>query len=176
MATNEIAVLFVCLGNICRSPTAHGVFEKVVAEQGLDQHILIDSAGTGDWHIGKQPDPRTIIAGQQRGYDLSHLRSRQVTTADFNKFDYILAMDSNNLVNLQHIKPSGFDGTLGLFLPFGRGSQNEVPDPYAGGIDGFERVLDMVERASAGLLEHLCVRHFPAIGFQAANFDASRVN
>ena len=155
MASSEIAVLFVCLGNICRSPTAHGVFEKRVAEQGLASQIRIDSAGTGDWHLGKQPDPRTLLAGQQRGYDFSHLRARQVTAVDFNQFDYILAMDGKNLANLQQLQPGHFGGTLSLFLPFGRGTVDEVPDPYAGGADGFERVLDMVELAVEGLLAHL---------------------
>ena len=156
MARSEIAVLFVCLGNICRSPSAHGVFEKRVAEQGLASQIRIDSAGTGDWHLGKQPDPRTLLAGRQRGYDLSHLRARQVRAADFDLFDYILAMDGKNLANLQQLQPRHFDGTLSLFLPFGQSSVDEVPDPYAGGADGFEQVLDMVEQAAEGLLAHLC--------------------
>jgi len=155
MATGEIAVLFVCLGNICRSPTAHGVFEKLVAEQGLDSQIRIDSAGTGDWHLGKEPDPRTLLAGQQRGYDFSHLRARQVRAEDFDLFDYILAMDGKNLTNLQQLQPRHFGGRLSLFLPFGQGSIDEVPDPYAGGAQGFEQVLDMVEQAAEGLLTHL---------------------
>ncbi|MEZ0150831.1 MAG: low molecular weight protein-tyrosine-phosphatase [Candidatus Reddybacter sp.] len=155
MAKAEIAVLFVCLGNICRSPTAHAVFEKRVAEQGLASQIHIDCAGTGDWHLGKQPDPRTLLAGQQRGYDLSHLRARQVRAADFDLFDYILAMDGKNLANLQQLQPRHFGGTLSLFLPFGQGSIDEVPDPYAGGAEGFEQVLDMVELAAEGLLAHL---------------------
>lgn len=157
MAAEPIAVLFVCLGNICRSPTAHGVFEKRVAEQGLDRQIRIDSAGTGDWHIGKQPDPRTLLAGQRRGYDFSHLRARQVRAADFEFFDYILAMDKKNLANLQQLQPRNFDGNLGLFLPFGQGSLDEVPDPYTGGAEGFEQVLDMVEEAAEGLLRQLRV-------------------
>ncbi len=155
MATPKIAILFVCLGNICRSPTAHGVFEQRVAEEGLASYIHIDSAGTGDWHLGEPPDPRTLLAGQQRGYDLSHLRARQVQTSDFDQFDYILAMDRKNLVNLQQLQPQHFTGHLGLFLPFGQDSIEEVPDPYAGGADGFEEVLDLIERAAEGLLAHL---------------------
>jgi len=155
MAKAEIAVLFVCLGNICRSPTAHAVFEKRVAEQGLANQIHIDCAGTGDWHLGKQPDPRTLLAGQQRGYDLSHLRARPGRAADFDLFDYILAMDGKNLANLQQLQPRHFGGTLSLFLPFGQGSIDDVPDPYAGGAEGFEQVLDMVELAAEGLLAHL---------------------
>ena len=155
MATDEISVLFVCLGNICRSPTAHGVFEKMVFEQGLEQRIRVDSAGTGDWHLGKQPDRRTIAAGQQRGYDLSHLRARQVTAADFELFDYILAMDKQNLAHLKTLQPKHFSGNLRLFLPFGQASIAEVPDPYNGGEKGFEQVLDMVEHAAKNLLTHL---------------------
>ncbi|OUS09650.1 phosphotyrosine protein phosphatase [Gammaproteobacteria bacterium 53_120_T64] len=150
-----MAVLFVCLGNICRSPTAHGVFEKLLAEQGLDSCIRVDSAGTGDWHLGKQPDPRTIAAGQRRGYDFSQLRARQVSEDDFSHFDYILAMDGSNLTNLQAMRPPAFKGRLSLFLPFGPGTQHEVPDPYAGGEEGFEQVLDMIEQAGEGLLAHL---------------------
>lgn len=155
MAAGEIAVLFVCLGNICRSPTAHGVFEQLVLAQGLSSHIRIDSAGTGDWHLGKQPDLRTIEAGQRRGYDLRHLRARQVTAVDFELFDYILAMDDKNLSNLQLLQPDNFNGTLRLFLPYGQGPLDEVPDPYSGGAEGFEQVLDMVEQAAQGLLRHL---------------------
>jgi len=151
----KTSVLFVCLGNICRSPTAHGVFEQMVIEQGLNQHIRIDSAGTGDWHLGKQPDSRTIKAGQQRGYDLRHLRARQVTAVDFDRFDYILAMDGQNLSNLQLLQPGHFTGALSLFLPYGQGAFDEVPDPYSGGAEGFEQVLDMVEQAAQGLLQHL---------------------
>ena len=159
VAKTEVAVLFVCLGNICRSPTAHGVFEKRVSEEGLASKIYIDSAGTGDWHLGEQPDPRTLLAGQQRGYDLSHLRARQVKAEDFDLFDYILAMDRKNLANLQQLKPRHFTGHLRLFLPFGRDLVDEVPDPYAGGTEGFEQVLDMVEQAAEGLLAHLCDAH-----------------
>lgn len=155
MANSEVAVLFVCLGNICRSPTAHAVFERRVIDLGLASQIHIDSAGTGDWHLGKQPDPRTLLAGRQRGYDLSHLRARQVKAADFDQFDYILAMDGKNLMNLQQLQPRHFEGTLGLFLPFGQSSIKEVPDPYAGGSEGFEQVLDLVEQATEGLLAHL---------------------
>ena len=155
MATAEIAILFVCLGNICRSPTAQVVFEKLLAEQGLASCVRVDSAGTGDWHLGKQPDPRTIIAGQGRGYDLSQLRARQVRADDFSDFDYILAMDGRNLENLQALRPPSFEGYLGLFLPFGAGAYDEVPDPYAGGEQGFEQVLDLTEQAAEGLLAHL---------------------
>jgi len=149
-------VLFVCLGNICRSPTADGIFRQLVAREKLEQKIIVDSAGTGDWHIGKAPDSRTVAAARQRGYDLSILRARQVNAQDFTEFDYVLAMDKSNLRDLQRIKPSTYTGHLGLFLEFGaRGDYREVPDPYYGGHDGFQLVLDLVEDAAQGLLNHI---------------------
>ena len=149
-------VLFVCLGNICRSPTADGIFRGLVVREKLDQTIQVDSAGTGDWHIGKAPDARTVAAAHQRGYDLSILRARQVSAHDFAEFDYVLAMDKSNLVDLQRMKPSTYTGHLGLFLEFGsRGDYREVPDPYYGGNDDFELVLDLVEDAAQGLLNHI---------------------
>lgn len=150
-------VLFVCLGNICRSPTAHGVFEAMVLERGLDDRILVDSCGTGHWHIGHSPDQRAAAEAADRGYDLSHLRARQVEAADFDRFDYILAMDRQNLADLQAMQPSHHSGYLGLFLPFAAGGDyDEVPDPYYGGDAGFTEVLDMVEAASEGLLQEIC--------------------
>lgn len=151
-----INVLFVCLGNICRSPTAHGVFQRVVRDAGLEEQICIDSAGTGDWHIGHGPDRRALVSARQRGYDLSELVARQVTTEDFDRFHYVLAMDSQNLGNLERMKPSNYRGHLGLFLEFAlHHNVEEVPDPYYGGDRGFEEVLDMVEDASRGLLAHI---------------------
>lgn len=148
-----VKVLFVCLGNICRSPTADGIFRELVKREKLDQTLFVDSAGTADWHVGKMPDLRTVAAAKQRGYDLSVLRARQVTKADFDEFDYILAMDHANLRELQAMKPAHFSGHLGLFLEFGPNNEYcEVPDPYYGGNDGFELVLDLVEEAAQGLL------------------------
>ncbi len=156
-----VKVLFVCLGNICRSPTAHSVFQKLVDEASLQSHIEVDSAGTGDWHIGRKPDSRSAQAAAQRGYDLSALRARQVIVADFDQFDYILAMDTNNLQDLQDICPLHFNGDLALFLSYGSGlSLDEVPDPYYGSGGGFDQVLDLVENASAGLLTHIKDVHF----------------
>jgi len=149
-------VLFVCLGNICRSPTADGIFRELLVREKLDQKVLVDSAGTGDWHIGKAPDSRTVAAAHQRGYDLSILRARQVSARDFAEFDYVLAMDKSNLADLQRMKPSTYTGNLGLFLEFGsRGDYCEVPDPYYGGKDDFDLVLDLVEDAARGLLNHI---------------------
>ena len=163
-----INVLFVCLGNICRSPTAHGVFEHKVSERQLSAAISVDSAGTGGWHIGEPPDKRSAQAALMRGIDLSHLRARQVTREDFSRFDYILAMDRSNLSDLQMLRPDSFGGELSLFLAYGDGhntsgntgeSTDEVPDPYYGGGDGFERVLGLVENASEGLLQHIIRQH-----------------
>ena len=150
-------VLFVCLGNICRSPTAHGVFAAMVQARGLEQLISIDSCGTGDWHIGHAPDRRAAAEAAQRGYDLSKLRARQVEPQDFVDFDYVLAMDKQNLADLTAMCPADFSGFLGLFLPFDQSASiTEVPDPYYGGDEGFSEVLDMVEAAGKGLLEEIC--------------------
>lgn len=154
-----IRVLFVCLGNICRSPTAHGVFRKMVADAGLSDKISIDSAGTAAWHEGKEPDARSSAHALKRNYDLSDLRARQAVAGDFSTFDYILAMDSDNLNNLRKLMPGGFSGHLGLMLEFGLDGQDyeisEVPDPYYDGEQGFELVLDLLERSCIKLLEHI---------------------
>ena len=158
---NKVSVVFICMGNICRSPTAEAVFRHYVENAGLSDHILIDSAGTHDYHIGDPPDLRTQRAAQQRGYDLSNLRGRQVEKADFRRFDYVLAMDGSNLAMLQRITPPGSDTHAKLFLEYARHhAEREVPDPYYGGADGFERVLDMVEDAAQGLLQEIRQQHF----------------
>lgn len=156
----SVTVLFVCLGNICRSPTAHGVFEHKVSNSKLDQLINVDSAGTGDWHLGHCPDERASKAALKRGVDLSQLRARLVTAEDFSQFDYVLAMDNSNLSDLQAMAPACYTGHLGLFLDFAKGlAVTEVPDPYYGKGDGFEQVLDLVEQASDGLLQHIQRQH-----------------
>lgn len=163
-----IKILFVCLGNICRSPTAQGVFEgKLRANfdknsrfqgQSFHEAFTVDSAGTAAWHIGKSPDKRSQLAAKQRGYDLSKLRARQVLDADFTDFDYILAMDKANLNALQSRCPRKYQHKLALFLDYAEGSEQEVPDPYYGGESGFNHVLDLVESASEGLMNHLFKR------------------
>lgn len=156
----SVKVLFVCLGNICRSPTAHGVFSDLVDRRDLSARIAVDSAGTGSWHIGRPPDSRATSAALGRGYDLSSLRARQVSPSDFKDFDYVLAMDRDNLRVLETMKPDNYSGHLGLFLHFASDvGISEVPDPYYGGDEGFEQVLDLIESASEGLLADIVQRH-----------------
>ena len=154
-----IKVLFVCLGNICRSPTAHGVFEEKVRLAGLSDKIIVDSAGTGDWNLGNAPDKRTSAIAKTRNYDLSALRARLVTSEDFARFDYVLAMDNSNLADLQVMCPDDYSGQLALFLSYTDSfNETEVPDPYYGEGDGFNLVLDMVEATSDSLLAQIKAR------------------
>lgn len=159
---SKISVLFVCLGNICRSPTAHAVFQSMVDQQGLGDQILVDSCGTGDWHIGRAPDPRSQQQALERGYQMDHLRARLVDNSDFNQFDYILAMDKQNLADLKSMNCQNYSGELGLFLDFCRNPNyagySEVPDPYYGEEKGFELVLDLIEDASTELLSQIKAR------------------
>jgi protein-tyrosine phosphatase len=149
-------VLFVCLGNICRSPTAEGVFRAVLAREAPDLKVEVDSAGTAAYHVGEPPDQRTQAAARRRGYDLSALRARSVEPADFERFDLILAMDAENAANLRRRAPRDKRDRVKLFLEFAADvDDEEVPDPYYGGASGFERVLDLVEAASRGLVEYL---------------------
>ncbi|TCJ19758.1 low molecular weight phosphotyrosine protein phosphatase [Parasulfuritortus cantonensis] len=153
---NKLGILFVCMGNICRSPTAEGVVRKTLRDAGMADRVHLDSAGTHGYHVGSAPDPRASEAAAERGYDLSGLVGRQVTAGDFQKFDLILAMDRDNLVNLLRICPRGMENKVRLFLSFARYyTGQEVPDPYYGGQDGFARVLDMVEDAAEGLVEEI---------------------
>ena len=156
-------MLFVCLGNICRSPTAHGVFQALVDERSLTDRIEVDSCGTGEWHVGEAPDRRATARAAKRGYDLSRLRARQFQSADFSRFDYILAMDRMNLATLQDMRPDNCPAHVGLFLAFADGAESdEVPDPYFGGANGFNHVLDLVEWASEGLLQEIVDAHLPS--------------
>ncbi len=155
-----LGVVFVCLGNICRSPSAEGVFRGLVRSEGLAEHITTDSAGTGSWHIGDPPDGRAQAAALRRDVDLSDLRARQFKAADFERFDYVLAMDEANRRDMARLSPPGLDDRLRLFLDFApQLGQREVPDPYYGGDGGFEDVLDMIEAASRGLLEDIRRNH-----------------
>ncbi len=151
-----VSVLFVCMGNICRSPSAEGVFRHLVNAAGLENQFQIDSAGTHDYHVGDPPDARSMQHATKRGYDLSALRGRQVSRSDFERFDYILAMDEENLANMLRICPPEYQHKVQLFLEFAPDQKlRSVPDPYYGGARGFEEVLDLVESASEGLLSHI---------------------
>jgi len=153
-----VKVLFVCLGNICRSPTAEGVFRKLIEESGLGHGIAVDSAGTHAYHIDQPPDSRAQQAAARRGVDLSALRGRQATARDIQEFDYVLAMDRDNLRHLVRIAEDS--AKVRLFLEYSeRFDEEEVPDPYYGGANGFDRVLDMIEDASLGLLADIRGRH-----------------
>lgn len=152
--TATVKVLIVCTGNICRSPTAEGVLRHVAAKRGLGDRIEVRSAGTHDYHVGEGPDPRSVRHARKRGYDLSALRASQVSGEDFLTFDYILAMDEGHLRILRSMEPAGARASLSLFLDASsRWPGADVPDPYYGGPDGFERVIDMVEDAAEGWLD-----------------------
>ncbi|WP_250476764.1 MULTISPECIES: low molecular weight protein-tyrosine-phosphatase [unclassified Caballeronia] len=153
---NSIAICFVCLGNICRSPSAEAVMRDLVERAKLVGRIVVDSAGTGDWHIGEPPDERAQKAAKKRGYDLSTLRGRQVAAADFARFDLFIVMDDANAAALTAICPPEHRGKIRLLMEFATGDDSRVVvDPYFGGEDGFEKVLDQCENACQGLLNAL---------------------
>jgi protein-tyrosine phosphatase len=155
-----VKVLFVCMGNICRSPTAQGVFSRLVAETGLSDAIQADSAGTHAYHVGEPPDSRASAAALRRGVDLSEQRARRVGAGDFELFDYVLAMDSSNYEALAEVCLPEYRDKLHLFLDFAPElAGRDVPDPYYGGATGFERVLDLIEAAASGLLADIRRRH-----------------
>lgn len=150
------SVLFVCLGNICRSPTAEGVFRGRLESRGLLDRFHVDSAGTGDWHIGNPPDRRAQLAAASRGIDISMLRARQVQADDASAFDYLIAMDRGNHRDLVRLAGDARAHKVRLFMEFADiDSHDEVPDPYYGGDSGFDQVIDLIEAASDGLIEHL---------------------
>lgn len=150
-------ILFCCMGNICRSPTAEAVFRRMLEKRGLDDKVLVDSAGTHGYHLGEAPDPRTQRAAAERGYDLVGLRARKVVAEDIEFFDLILAMDCTNLEALRRICPPERQHRLKLFMSYARNfDDQEVPDPYYGLGHGFDLVLDMVEDAAEGLLDTIC--------------------
>jgi len=151
----KLNILFVCMGNICRSPTAEGVFRHHVAQSGLAERILTDSAGTHAYHTGEPPDRRAMAAAERRGISLAGIEARRVTPEDFERFDLIIAMDEDNQERLLDIAPDAHRTKVKLFLSFSSIDEDEVPDPYYGGSAGFERVLDLVETASRDLLKTL---------------------
>ena len=151
----KASVLFVCMGNICRSPTAEGVFRHVVTEASAEHTLEVDSAGTHAYHVGEPPDRRSQAAAERRGYSLHALRARRVSSEDFERFDLILAMDRLNVESLKAASDAEHHHKIRLFLDYADGDEMEVPDPYYGGERGFEYVLDLVEDASRGLLKEL---------------------
>lgn len=151
-----VRVLFVCLGNICRSPTAEGVLRDLAAREAPQLRLDIDSAGTADYHIGAAPDPRSQSAARARGIDISGLRARQIDRSDFEQFDFILAMDQDNLARLERLRPRGARAQLQLFMSYApQIGRSEVPDPYYGGPQDFEAVLDLTSAAARGLIAAL---------------------
>jgi protein-tyrosine phosphatase len=151
----NLSVLFVCTGNICRSPTAEGVFRELLRRESLESRVRVDSAGTHDYHVGRPPDPRATAHALRRGYDISGLRARQVVQSDFDAFDLVLAMDRGHLEFLAALCPPEHRHKLSLMLDFAGLRETDVPDPYARGPELFELVLDMAEAASRGLLDHV---------------------
>jgi protein-tyrosine phosphatase len=153
-----VRVLFVCMGNICRSPISQGVFENILRREGLEDEVFVDSAGTGNWHVGSPPDERAQRSAGLRGLDLGDQRARQISRGDYSDFDYVLTMDEYNYRTVSALCEGG--AVVRPFLDFAPDlPEREVPDPYSGGPDEFEHVLDLVEEASEGLLQDIRERH-----------------
>ena len=154
-SAQKTGVLFVCMGNICRSPTAEGIFRHFVEEASLGDSVNIDSAGTHAYHLNEPPDRRAQAAAERRGFSMSKIRARRISANDFERFEYIIAMDRDNQAYLIDHADAEYHEKIRLFLEYSSGKETEVPDPYYGGAAGFERVLDLIEEASRGLLETL---------------------
>jgi protein-tyrosine phosphatase len=152
------SILFVCLGNICRSPLAEGVFRAVLIERGMADDFVIDSAGMGDWHLGQAPDPRAIAVARTNGLDISGQRARGLRQEDFRRFDLILGMDHKNIAELHEIAPDAFRDKIHLFLDAAGSGAKEVPDPYFGDAAGFDETYRLIRAASEGLAETLAPR------------------
>lgn len=155
MRTPPTSVLFVCLGNICRSPLAQGVFADVVAQRGLRDVIGVDSAGTGAWHVGNRPDPRSIAVAAAHNIDLTGQRARQVVRDDFTRFDLIIGMDESNIRHLNSLAPANATARIVQFLPYALGMQRDIDDPYYGGDAGFETAYQLIRSASEALADKL---------------------
>lgn len=168
-ANAQTAILFVCLGNICRSPLAEGVFRAVAVERGHGARFLIDSAGTGGWHAGEPPDPRSIAVAARHGIDISKQRARKVTAADYARFGILVGMDASTVSILTARAPSGAGARLAHFLECAGLGRRDVPDPYYGGPEGFEAVYRMIRDASEALLARLCARDASAPSGQASS-------
>lgn len=152
-------ILFICMGNICRSPTAAAVFRHLLQQRTADVTVEVDSAGTHDYHVGEAPDRRAMAAARRRGFDMSGLRARQIEDSDFERFDLLLAMDRENVAELRRRAPAAYHPRIRLFMEYAPQAHSRVvPDPYYGGSQGFEEVLDLLEQASAGLIEEVLKR------------------
>jgi len=160
-----IRILFVCLGNICRSPTAEGVFRHKLHQNGYRdgylENIFVDSAGTGDWHVGQKPDQRSRETALKYGVDLDDLRARQITRQDFSDFDYLVAMDRENIRNMKALSPPDQHHKIALLMDYTKDCPgiSEVPDPYCGGMDGFDRVYEIIERGCDGFLKNILTHY-----------------
>lgn len=163
------SILFVCLGNICRSPLAEGVFRAVLAERGMEADFVVDSAGTGGWHAGSAPDPRSIAVAAHYGIDITAQQARKVVPADFARFDLILGMDRSNVDDLRAAAPAEAAGRVELFLGHATGRSTDVPDPYYGGEDGFVAVYRMIREASESLADRLAMRESALRSGQASS-------
>lgn len=163
------SILFVCLGNICRSPLAEGVFRAVLAEKGLGAGFELDSAGTGAWHVGSSPDPRSIAVAARNGIDISGQRARRISVADFSRFDLLLGMDRSNVEDLRAMAPSHGTGRIHRFLDFASGAARDVPDPYYGGANGFDDVYRMIRVASEALAAKFMARDSTLASGQASS-------
>lgn len=157
----QVGVLFVCLGNICRSPSAQGIFEYHVEKAGLRDKFLIDSCGTAPFNVGKRPDPRALEATKRYGYDISQQIARQIADDDYEKFNYIVPMDRKNLMSLTAWKPQHFRGEIELFMQYHPNNMGntQIPDPYHDSIEYFYPIIETIEQASIGLLQHIRQKH-----------------
>lgn len=149
------SILFVCLGNICRSPLAEGVFRQVLTERGMADDFVVDSVGMGDWHLGQAPDPRAIAVARSNGVDISRQRARGIRPEDFRRYDLILGMDRKNIRELNDIAPDAFRGKIKLFLDYAGSEAKEVPDPYYGDAAGFAETYRLIRAAAEGLADRL---------------------
>ncbi len=155
-----IHIVFVCLGNICRSPSAQGILEKLVRDANLDGQITVDSCGTAAFNVGKSPDPRAIAACEKKGYDIASQIARQITPEDYDKADYVITMDNINMMNVKAWAPDDYAGELSLFMRYGGASTHaQVPDPYYDDADKFDSTVKVLERAAQGLLQHIKEKH-----------------
>lgn len=169
LANPPFSILFVCLGNICRSPLAEGIMRSVAEERGMERQVLVDSAGTGGWHAGSAPDARSIAIAARHGIDISGQQARKVMAEDFDRFNLILGMDQSNADELRALAPARAQGRIHLFLELASGRSNEVPDPYYGGERGFADVYRMIRDGSEGLADRLGWRVLAALSGQASS-------